>query len=89
MHGLGQEVAHSVQRLRRSPGFTATAVLTLALGIGACTFMLNIVSGVLLSPLPFKDPSRAVMIWGYTPQFDLGYSEQPIGGKHFSAIRAT
>jgi putative ABC transport system permease protein len=87
MHGLGQEITHAVHRLRRSPGFALAAVLTLALGIGACAFMLNIVYGVLLAPLPFKDADRAAMIWGYTPQVDLGYSEQPIGGKYFSTIR--
>ncbi len=87
MDGVAQEITHAVHRLRRAPGFTVTAIFTLALGIGACAFMLNVVGGVLLSPLPFKEPDRAAMIWGYVPQIDLGYSEQPIGGNYFSTIR--
>ncbi len=87
MDGITQEALGAVRRLRRARGFTVTAVLTLSLGIAACGLMLNIVSGVLLSPLPFRDAAQVTMIWGYTPQLNLGYSEQPIHGNYFTVIR--
>jgi putative ABC transport system permease protein len=58
-----QDVAYAARRLVREPGFAATAILILAVGIGACAAMFSIVHAVLLRPIGVQDPDRLVMIW--------------------------
>jgi putative ABC transport system permease protein len=65
---LLQDASYAVRGLQRAPGFTAVAVLTLALGIGANTAIFGVVNAALLRPLPFHDAGRLVFLWDRAPR---------------------
>jgi putative ABC transport system permease protein len=70
---IRQDVLHAGRVFRRSPGFTLTAVLTIAMGVGATTAIFTVVRGVLLRPLPYADAERLANIW-----VDLGVGNQSL-----------
>jgi predicted permease len=69
-----RDVRYGIRTLRRSPGFSAMAVLVMALGIGASAALFTIVQNVLLKPLPFRDPSKLVMVYEHFREGDTPYN---------------
>ena len=67
---LKQDIAYGARSFARSPGFTAAAVLTLALGIGAATTIFGVLYSIGLRPLPYADPDRIVRVFEYAPPRD-------------------
>ena len=78
------EIRHLVRALRRSPGFTAAAVLTLGLGIGATTAIFSLIDGVLLRPLAYPNPERLYVIHESFPNV----ARMPVNAGHFERWRA-
>ncbi|MBO0719357.1 MAG: ABC transporter permease [Blastocatellia bacterium] len=68
---LAQDIRFSLRIMKRNPGFTAVAVLTLTLGIGACTAVFSVVYAAMLKPLPYRDPNRLCLLWKSVPKKGL------------------
>ncbi|MGH9667552.1 MAG: ABC transporter permease, partial [Bryobacteraceae bacterium] len=71
MYDLIHDLKHTLRRLGRTPVFTITTVVTLALGIGANTAIFSMINGMLLKPLPFPQPDRLVATWQTAPGVNI------------------
>ena len=89
LDGFLQNLGVAVRTLRRRPGLTAAAVLTLALGIGATAAMFGVVSKVVLAPLPFQTPDRVVQLWDRQISLDnfRDYESRNDVFSHVAALR--
>src|SRR4029450_5096108 len=97
METLLKDIRYGIRSLGKHPGFTAVAVITLALGIGANTAIFSVVNGGLLKPLAFNDPERLVWICDTAPQLAtiptslpdfLGWKEQNRSFEHLAAYQS-
>jgi len=87
---LAQDVRYGLRLLRRSPGFAAVAIVTLALGVGANTAILSVVDAILLRPLPYADPSRLVVLLhdGRNPVAPANYLDWKQRSRSFESMGA-
>jgi putative ABC transport system permease protein len=91
MSAVTRDVRYAIRMLRRAPGFTATAVVVLALGIGATVAMFSVVDAVLVRPLPYPDAGRLVRVWGQNlergiPFLTVPYPDVAVGQRDVRAF---
>ena len=96
MTGLLHDLRYGLRILVRSPAYTAVAVLSLALGIGANTAVFSVVHSVLMKPLPYDDPDRLVQLLGKLPipgrdwkGRRVGRQLRRIGGRRTESLRTS
>ena len=85
MDSLIKDIRFGLRALLKRPGFTAIAVITLALGIGANSAIFSVINAVLLRPLPFKDPDRMIVVW--ERRANSGRANLPLSGHEYAAFK--
>ena len=94
MPSISHDFRHALRLLRKTPGFTAVAILTLGLGLGACTAIYTVVYGVILQPLPYPQPDRIMQLWQITTRradgrfSDPNYDDVRRGNRTFASMAA-
>ena len=88
LDGLRRDLKVGVRGLLRRPGFAVAAILTLGLGIGANTAVFSVIKHVLLAPLPYRQPDRAVMVWSKWRGFDKTWVSDAEALDYRSRVRA-
>src|SRR5256714_10526201 len=90
MDNLIHDIRFGIRSLIKRPSFTAIAIITLALGVGANTAIFSVVNATLLRPLPFDHPDRLVMVWGYVPKLaQVGTQLPSSAGNYLSLTKQT
>lgn len=84
---LFQNLRYSIRQLRKSPGFALTAILTLAVGIGAVTSVFSVVDAVLLKPFAFRDPDRLVVMREAVEEMRAQYPAVPFNYRHYLRLK--
>ena len=87
LHGVGQDISFAARTLRKNPGFALSAILTLALGIGATTAVFTVLNGVLLRPLPYPNHGRLTSVWTTAVLGGKAQDELPFSAPNFVELR--
>ncbi|HET7873057.1 MAG TPA: ABC transporter permease, partial [Terriglobales bacterium] len=82
LEGLWRDIRYAMRTLLRSPSFAATAIVVMALGVGASTSLFTVVRSVLLKPLPFRDPGKLVMVYEHY-RHETKYPYNPVAAADF------
>src|SRR5258708_820969 len=84
LESVGMDVRYAFRQLAKSPSFATTAIVTLALGIGASTAVFSIVNTILLKPLPYPNADRVMMLWREGPL--AGIDDMPWAPGEYSVL---